>query len=69
MKVCSLLLALAFLAGCQQTSIPTASSGERGIDPLSRNLSQTQGGSVRGPVSLNPPPIRPVTPEIAVEGR
>jgi hypothetical protein len=71
MKVCSILFLalLGTLAGCQQTSVSTASHHEAGIDSLSRNVHRTQGGSVRDPVSLNPPPIRPAPPELATEGR
>ena len=64
MKVCSLILALLLgtLAGCQQTSLSTASPhermGEPVIDPMSRNIMQSQGGSVRDSMGLNPPPVR-----------
>lgn len=70
MKVCSLILALvSTLAACQQTSVPTASNRSPGIDPMSRNVSRTQGGSLRDPGSLNAPPIRTAPPAVASEGR
>jgi hypothetical protein len=64
-----LMSASGVLAACQQPSVPTASTPSPGIDSLSRNVTQSQGGSVRGTMSLNPPPIRPAPPEIATEGR
>jgi hypothetical protein len=69
MKTCTFILTamLGLLAGCQQTSVSTASTGERGFDLLSRNVSQTQGGSVRDSMSLNPPPIRQAPPELVQE--
>jgi hypothetical protein len=71
MKVRTLMFSLAvgLVAACQQSPYPTVSTGERGIDPMSRNVMQTQGASVRDPISLNPPPIRPAPPEIVIDGR
>jgi len=66
MKVCSLILALMLgaFAGCQQTTVSTGSTGdlagEPAIDPMSRNIMQSQGGSVRDPMGLSPPPVRRV---------
>jgi hypothetical protein len=66
MKVCSFFFALALLlgplAGCQQTTLSTASPGDRAgepaIDPLSRNITEPQAGSLRDSLSLSPPPVR-----------
>jgi len=54
-------LSAGLMAACQ--SSPYASSnntmGEPAIDGLSRNITQTQGGAIRDPMTLSPPPVRP----------
>ncbi len=50
-----LLVAPVMLAGCEAER--TAKGGHYPIDGMSRDVSQTQGSSVRGPQSV--PPIQP----------
>ena len=43
------------------TALPTSPDewrGEPAIDPVSRNIMQSQGGSVRDSMGLTPPPVR-----------
>ena len=53
-------LSASLLAACQSSPYTTQNTiGEPNIDGLSRNITQTQGGAIRDPASLSPPPVRP----------
>ena len=55
-----LLLSAGLTAACQNSpyAVDQPSTGQH-IDGLSRNVTQTQGGSIRDPASLSPPPVQP----------
>ena len=60
MKIHALIVLIpVLLAGCASVETPANTvSGEVGVDPISRNLTQTQGGSIRDPYTLSAPPVR-----------
>lgn len=51
-----LLPLAAILVACE--SVPSRATGASDIDPLSRDISQSEGGAVHDPTTLAPPPVR-----------
>ena len=46
------------VAACESSPDPEyRAEGEHGPDPISRDVSHTQGGSIHDPTSLSPPPV------------